>query len=44
MVGFGRNRFGEDILSELVSYETFKDVFVELIRVDLFKDLVDYQF
>ena len=44
MAGFRRNGFGEDVLSELVSYETFKDVFVELIRVDLFEDLVDYQF
>ena len=44
MAGFRRNRFGEDILSELVSYETFKDVFVELIRVNLFKDLIDYRF
>ena len=44
MAGFGRNGFGEDVLSELVGYETFEDVFVELIGVDLFEDLIDYWF
>ena len=44
MAGFGRNGFGKDVLSKLVGYETFEDVFVELIGVDLFKDLVDYRF
>ena len=44
MTGFGRNGFGKDVLSEFVGFETFKDVFMELIRVNLFEDLVDYWF
>ena len=38
-----RNRGGKDILSELVSFEAFKDVLVELIRVNYLKCLIDYQ-
>ena len=42
-MGVGRNRGGKDILSKLVSFETFEDVLVELIRVNYLKCLVDYQ-
>jgi hypothetical protein len=44
VVGIGRDRRGEDVLSELVGLEAVKDVFMELIGIDDLECLIDYRF
>jgi hypothetical protein len=44
VMGVGRDRRGEDVLSELVGLEAVKDVFMELIGIDDLECLIDYRF